>query len=527
MKISIATSTFFLFQCNFRNIACEDANGSDDGMNDDKSDNHISTEGGVGGVLNSTTNEQLFPYIPPEDLQQEDQGSNNEDSFSDAVGDLLSSISDIDSFFEPEGNGDSEEVEEEEEGDDFLSSFLDASNEQKDADWSNSSDLGGVGLDHSNANDSYEEDLLGILKFFEDQASDALQMVPPQLLQCVGLDHDNPLSDVTNQIYEKSCSEDESTIFKQKIASFDQCTGWNMVELINQLPSIITGNYISCLNAMLKNDPDEEDIKQCKDAFFGENPFASVIHDMILNSDNVCSCYKDLHESPLPECTLGHWPIPISGKAVNSFACIVSFGCKFADTMCYFEEDSLQTCLPKADEEYACDGVIDQCQQNESMLFAQPEIQIIPLPGVCRRVYSSSNKSELVERYDNFSGKCLKDTMDIWNKHVDFKSVESNDPAPTTVFKEENELASLMEMDEIQSNMKVHEKVVDESEELVNPSRGSSHQILLIVLAFLGGVATTFIAIKISNRGSSNVKKGKYGAIKKDELPELPPIEGA
>ena len=168
-------------------------------------------------------------------------------------------------------------------------------------------------------------------------------------------------------------------------------------------------------------EPSDEDFKRCKESILGENPFGSVIHDIILNSDQVCSCYSNLHDSPLPECTLEQWPIPISGKAVNSFACIVSFGCKYADLLCEMESFKLQSCLPDVNEDFTCDDTTKKCFSEDSMLFPDPMLTI-PLPGACRSLYSSTGNTELVNRYDNFSGKCLRKTMDVWNRHVDFKS---------------------------------------------------------------------------------------------------------
>ncbi len=294
-----------------------------------------------------------------------------------------------------------------------------------------------------------------------------------------------------------------------------------MVQLIETIPSIYVGNFANCFNVLLADEGDvkQEDIQQCKDSFLGVNPFGSVIHDLVLNSDNICSCYKHLHESPLPECTLDHWPIPISGKGVNSFACILSFGCQFADLVCEFEQDSLQTCMPKSNEDFTCEGVIEKCNQNDSMLFFDPNIQI-PLPGACRRVYATSGESKLVERYDNFSGKCLKETMDVWNTHVDFKTSGSNDHSTSTAvqFKEAKEITSMMKMDESPSEM----KSTNNNDQNEKSSNDGSKQIWFTVVAFLGGIATTFIAISISNKRGKNMK-GRYGAIKED-LPELPPI---
>lgn len=66
-------------------------------------------------------------------------------------------------------------------------------------------------------------DVFGMMLDFQDQASAALSMVPPQLLECVGLDQD--LDATPNFGTEKKCSTDDTITFKQKISDFDQCTG--------------------------------------------------------------------------------------------------------------------------------------------------------------------------------------------------------------------------------------------------------------------------------------------------------------
>ena len=177
-----------------------------------------------------------------------------------------------------------------------------------------------------------------------------------------------------------------------------------MVAMIEDLPSILVGNGIKCLNMLLSDGVDgfasPQDTKQCIDAFLGENPFASVLHNIILDSDKVCFCYNELNESPLPECTLDVWPIPISGNVISSLSCIISFGCQFSDFLCNIDWENLNTCLPDKNEEgYTCEGVIDKCTEQGSILFPHPYIQI-PLPGACRRVYSTQGSNGVIERYD-------------------------------------------------------------------------------------------------------------------------------
>lgn len=304
-----------------------------------------------------------------------------------------------------------------------------------------------------------------------------------------------------------------------------------MIELIEHFPSILVGSGMNCLNVLMDDsaEPSDEDVKQCKESFLGENPFGSVIHDIILNSDQVCSCYSHLYESPLPECTLDQWPIPISGKAVNSFACIVSFGCKYADSLCELESWTLDSCLPDDNEDFTCDDTTEKCISYESMLFPHPMLTI-PLPGACRRVFSSTGNNELVDRYDKFSGKCLKDTMNVWNKHVDFKSGPSQ-------FKEVKIIDEVEEKDCDKSKDVIVKSMELQGSFDSSPSSGKNviftqstneaesssggRLFIFTALAFVSGMAASLIVFKFINKGKN--AKGRYDAIES----QLPSAETA
>lgn len=217
MKISAAASIYFLFQCKFQIIAGDDTSG-DDGIMKDEDVNKLLSDY-EGGVLNST-NDKLFPYLPPE----EDQGGSDEDSLSGVGNNKLFP------HLPPEED---QEGSDEDTLSDLLHSLdtlLESEDEDgevdslEDGEWSTLIDFGGA--DSDNDSNENEENFSGILEGLQDQALGVLEMLPPQLLQCVGMDDSgNPFDDASTLLKRKQCSEEETTTFKQQISKFDQCSG--------------------------------------------------------------------------------------------------------------------------------------------------------------------------------------------------------------------------------------------------------------------------------------------------------------
>lgn len=248
MKISLATtSSLILFQftlpiattaVNTTVIEEEDDQGNSGGVDED----------------NTTTKDQdlgehpLFPYLEPEEgsSSEEEDGEGTditdgdiEEVFTD-LGELFGSLfgdlegemedtgsnpemegndkstdpfSDFEDFFDglgldtssfEDGDGDPDK----DEGDDFFDSFLDG--------FSDDTSSGGLG-------DDFLGSMLG--GGFMGEAMGALEIVPPELLQCVGFDEMGFDLDSGIDGMDEKCLEKETATFKQQISDFDQCTG--------------------------------------------------------------------------------------------------------------------------------------------------------------------------------------------------------------------------------------------------------------------------------------------------------------
>jgi len=366
--------------------------------------------------------------------------------------------------------------------------------------------------------------------------SSMIDLLPPQLRDCVNLDSESELPPFIQ--YEPRCSAKESVKLNEKITDLDKCTGWNTVELTEQFPSIAVGIYSNCMNAVANSfldhpsaDDDgtsQKDMQKCTDTIFGDNPFGAIVHDIILNSDKICSCYQHLSDSPLPECQTDHWPIPISGTDLNSVACTISYGCQFVDNLCDSELVRLESCLPPLDEEgYSCDDVVDDCYEHESMLFLgdSAEPLNILLPGACRRVGRESNKGSVLRRYGRFSKKCMKDLTEVWEKKVDMAKVGD-------ILGESNGKDNSIEAEESKSEEKDDKDIsleVEESES-VEPTNAStvedevsqwntlSHDLILSSFAFIIGliVAVVFMSQRSRNL-ATDASKQTYDPVSYEE----------
>ena len=251
MKISLTASALILFQCtlpstttgvNHTYIEEVDNQGNSGDVDEDNDPKDHDVLGG----------HPLFPYLEPEQGDgSEEDGEETEiidgeiqEAFTD-LGQLLDSLfgdldgemedissnqgmegndtntdsfSDFQDFFDgldldtsPFEDGDGDSNVPVAGGDDFLNSFLDGF----DADASTSGGLG----------DDFLGSMLG--GGFMGEAMGALEIVPPELLQCVGFDLDSGIDEMDTPFMnnEEKCLEKETAAFKQQISDFDQCTG--------------------------------------------------------------------------------------------------------------------------------------------------------------------------------------------------------------------------------------------------------------------------------------------------------------
>jgi hypothetical protein len=212
--------------------------------------------------------------------------------------------------------------------------------------------------------------------------------------------------------FDQVCQANDAKEFNKALDTFHTCSGWDLKEIIETLPSAIVGSFIRCADLIMTDGVPEyaaigEDLEKCAMALVGDNPLGDALRSFYLHPDKNCPCLQALSVS-IPECELDLWPIPLMGSWLATSTCLLhDLGCDMFDMFCTLELEALEKCLPRENLDFSCASTLE-CGFTESLSLSMPSSMAgIPLPDACVRVYKEQGVgTKLLERYDEFRDKC-------------------------------------------------------------------------------------------------------------------------
>jgi len=291
----------------------------------------------------------------------------------------------VDDFFGGENGGDWESGEQDDDGlSEMMGAFL--------------SDFDDCGVDLSSLTDQYSD----------DQYSDETDPITAMMTQMEEFKLSDP------------CTDLERKVMRKEMLAFQQCSGYDVVELDEMILSAMMGVLVRCADAASMGDFVSMDIpEQCAVALLGNNPLGIALRDILLRPGETGDCFLELSHK-VPQCTIDVWPFPVDGKSLKAGACIASKLDAKMNELCMEGLDSLNTCLPATKEEITS-GSCDQCNESDSMyvsalMMMPPRLQGMPLPDTCSSTAMSRGMGSVVERYEAFRNTCMSEGVKLWTK---------------------------------------------------------------------------------------------------------------
>lgn len=233
------------------------------------------------------------------------------------------------------------------------------------------------------------------------------------------------------------CGSTEEQKFVGALSDFKMCSGFDLKEFIEDLPSAMVGTVLECVltyfretNALemagLLGPPKMS--QGCANDFVGANPFGDLVRNMYLYPDKVFPCFLSLSQS-LPECTLETWPIPLVGSWLAQAACAIGSSKALLDDVCEADLKALQQCIKDEYSTSDCYGIIVGCA-DESFSMNLP-IPLVggPLPDACTRVAKSRGLTDALDRYSKFQAQCVE----VWTGWSTENSVDEPDQDTASV----------------------------------------------------------------------------------------------
>ena len=228
----------------------------------------------------------------------------------------------------------------------------------------------------------------------------------------------------------QTCPEEQEDEILQHLKDFHMCSLFNLQELIETGPSILTGLLLRCGNAYSNMTKEEEEKgyipEQCIRSIEADSLLGRGIFGLALYPDKVCPCFDKLQES-FPECTADVFPIPINGALIKVESCLVGQYCQSVDGICADKLQILDECLPPTGtkpKDMVCEDVFQRCTGFYDIL--PPMLSAIPAPDACVRVAGGSQfyGKHVIERYDVFRRQCGKN-IELWEGHSRFAELKA------------------------------------------------------------------------------------------------------
>lgn len=209
------------------------------------------------------------------------------------------------------------------------------------------------------------------------------------------------------------CPPNKESDFKEAMRSFETCSGIDLMEVIQTLPSAIVGMDLVCLQSIMKQVAAEDDSmkptdlgEDCAESLFGTNPLGNLIRSLYLRPDHTIPCFKTLSNT-IPDCTLPMWPMPVVGSWLKDFTCLVGAASPYLDDMCKVELDVLDACLGQDGDD--CNAANVECdEQGSAMLTLPAPLLGSPVSDACRRVANTQGMSGVVDRYEKTTHACIQ-----------------------------------------------------------------------------------------------------------------------
>jgi hypothetical protein len=252
----------------------------------------------------------------------------------------------------------------------------------------------------------------------------------------LGKDDNNMRQEVTDieqdlpMLMSHTCPDEQGKEILHQLKEFHLCSLFNLQELIESGPSILTGLLIRCGNAYANMTKEEEESgyipEECIRALEADHLLGRGVIGMALYPDKVCPCFDKLHEA-IPECTADVFPIPINGALIKVESCLAGQYCQSVDGFCTTNLEILHGCLPPkgaSPKDMHCEEIFEQCSEFYDVL--PPMLSAIPLPDACTRVSEGSEfyGKHVVERYDVFRHQCGKN-IELWDGHTKYAQMKA------------------------------------------------------------------------------------------------------
>lgn len=252
-------------------------------------------------------------------------------------------------------------------------------------------------------------------------------------------DPSSAMDAVSSFLVKDKCPPNKESVFKEAMDSFETCTGIDLMEVIQTLPSALLGMDLMCLQSILGQVSAEDNSfepidlgEECAESLFGANPFGNIFRSLYLRPDSTIPCFQTLGHS-LPDCTLPMWPMPVVGVWLKDLSCLVGASSSYVDDMCQAELEVLDTCLGQAGDD--CNAATVECAAQGSSMFTLPDPMIgVPVSDACRRVADAQGMMGVVDRYEQTTHVCIQ-AWPGWEEgftsSVAFKSYKAPGGAPT------------------------------------------------------------------------------------------------
>ena len=244
----------------------------------------------------------------------------------------------------------------------------------------------------------------------------------------------------------EECHDNHHLQFVLALDHFNACSGWNLQNLIEMIPSALSGSLIRCANHFV-NGGDEEALVDCVRPLLLDNPVGDAIKGIYFHADQFCSCLKPFSDK-VPSCRLDSWPVPLVGSWMQKLSCLVDeFWCGKIDDFCTNELRVLDQCLPKEKEFGSCEGPLECEQLHNSFSLSVPKFfRGIPLPDACSRVYGSAGNTtfegtNIIKRYEKYQGICNEESKESkinWKKTLLVDPNRKKPVAPANTYDNES-----------------------------------------------------------------------------------------
>lgn len=166
------------------------------------------------------------------------------------------------------------------------------------------------------------------------------------------------------EIFKNTCSSSQETTFLTALNNFHTCSGIDLLDYMEYLPSAIVGSLTECIGTLdpdlLTGNPEDlerlEISRECRNSFLGKNVFGDANRIFMMHPERTVQCFKSLSVTT-PKCTYQTWPIPLVGNALRQIACLMGEMSPVIETAALSELRKLDQCLPESMQSTTCEIV--------------------------------------------------------------------------------------------------------------------------------------------------------------------------